>query len=112
MNVNDGSTSDTIKGTVSAVSGVEGLYKVTYQINDSTMERYLLVVDRRIGDVNSDGAVNGIDANNLVGKDADANGVKQARIWDVNKDGRIDNNDVNAIRNRFSVRLEAYYPWL
>lgn len=112
VNVNDGSTSDTIKGTVSAVSGVEGLYKVTYQINDSTMERYLLVVDRRIGDVNSDGAVNGIDANNLVGKDADANGVKQARIWDVNKDGRIDNNDVNAIRNRFSVRLEAYYPWL
>ena len=76
------------------------------------MERYLLVVDRRIGDVNSDGAVNGIDANNLVGKDADVNGVKQARIWDVNKDGRIDNNDVNAIRNRFSVRLEAYYPWL
>lgn len=112
VNINDGSTSDTIKGTVSAVSGVEGLYKVTYQINDSTMERYLLVVDRRIGDVNSDGAVNGIDANNLVGKDADANGVKQARIWDVNKDGRIDNNDVNAIRNRFSVRLEAYYPWL
>ncbi len=76
MNINDGSTSDTIKGTVNAVSGVEGLYKVTYQINDSTMERYLLVVDRRIGDVNSDGAVNGIDANNLVGKDADANGGK------------------------------------
>lgn len=69
------------------------------------MERYLLVVDRRIGDVNSDGAVNGIDANNLVGKDADANGVKQARIWDVNKDGRIDNNDVNAIRNRFFCKI-------
>ena len=28
VNINDGSTSDTIKGTVSAVSGVEGLYKV------------------------------------------------------------------------------------
>ena len=76
------------------------------------MERYLWVVVWRIGDVNSDGAVNCSDANNLVGKDADANGVKQARIWDVNKDGRIDYNDVNAIRNRFYVRLEAYYPWL
>lgn len=112
VKINDGLTNDTIKGTVSAVSGVDGLYKVTYQVDDSTMERYLLVVDSRIGDVNKDGAVNNVDANNLVNIDANTDGVSQARIWDVNKDGKIDSNDVNAIRNRFSVRLESYYPWL
>lgn len=112
VQVNDGSENNVILGTAKEVPNISGMYEVTYQVGNTTMKRYVMVVSKKIGDVNGDGAVNGIDANNLVGKNTETDGVEQARVWDVNKDGRIDSNDVSAIRNRFIAPLQAYYPWL
>ena len=98
-------------GTPVPVDGVEGLYKVTYTYEDQSYERYVAVVGR-IGDVNGDGNVNAVDANYLDNKDADTNGVTEARVHDVNKDGKIDGSDASAIRNRFRTKLVGYYPWI
>lgn len=111
MQVNDGVTTKTVTGDVQETD-IDGMYKVVYTQDGVTNERYLLVVNRRIGDVNGDGAVNNIDANCADIVNAEVDGVTQARIYDVNKDGRVDSKDAAAIRNRFNVKLQPYYPWL
>lgn len=100
------------KGTPVEVEGVDNLYTVTYEYNDETYTRYV-VVTSRIGDINGDGSVNAVDANNLdkVNITSPAT-ITQARVWDVNKDGKIDQGDADAIRKRFKTKLTPFYSWV
>lgn len=99
------------EGVLSPVEGMDNLYTVTYN-GDSSLKRYVVVVNGRIGDVTGDGVVNAIDANHLDDLDRPAQTIKEARLWDVNKDGNIDRSDATAIRRRFSEKLKPYYPWI
>lgn len=105
---------DTIlyKGTPVEVEGVDNLYTITYEYKNQTYTRYVVVISK-IGDVNGDGSVNAVDANNLDKVNiASPETINQARIWDVNKDGKIDSSDADAIRKRFKTKLTPYYPWV
>lgn len=111
--VNDGITDLPIIGNVTAVDGVEGLYKCTYSYNGQNYERYIIEVGAKIGDVNSDGNVNAIDANYLDKmNNVKITNVTEARIYDVDKNGVLNGDDADAIRNRFRNPLVPYYPWL
>lgn len=98
-------------GVLEAVEGIDNLYTVTYN-GDSSLKRYVVVVNGRIGDVTGEGLVNAIDANYLDALDRSAQTINEARFWDVNKDGNIDRLDATAIRRRFSEKLIPYYPWV
>lgn len=98
-------------GTPVAVEGVEGLYTVTYN-GDNSLRRYVIEVGGKIGDTDADGIVNALDANALDKLNRVPANVTEARIWDVNKDGVLDRNDAAAIRKRFGVKLVPYYSWV
>lgn len=100
------------KGKLVSVDGVNGLYKLEYTNDDTTIVRYVIEIPTKIGDTNGDGYVNGIDANALDKLDNTPGSVAEARIHDVNKDGRINKDDADAIRRRFGTKLVSYYPWV
>lgn len=101
-----------IKGTLTPVENIDGLYEANYEYSGENFKRYVAVVSGRIGDISGDGYVNAADANYLDRLNEAANSVDKARIWDVNKDGILDKNDAVTIRNRFRTKLVSYYPWL
>lgn len=101
-----------VYGTLSAVGGYEGLYKLTYTHDETTYERYVLVVPTKIGDTTGNKYVNAVDANKLDKLNRAPANVTEARIWDVNKDNVLDAQDAAAIRNRFASKLIPYYPWV
>ncbi len=115
LTVQDGVTTAPVKGVLEP-TGTDGLYMLTYTYTAAygteTRQRYVIVVPDRIGDVNGDGNVNGIDANHLDGHQAPTADFIQGRIWDVTMDGIVDEADAAAIRNRFSLKLTPYYPWI
>ena len=96
--VNDGITDLPIIGNVTAVDGVEGLYKCTYSYNGQNYERYIIEVGAKIGDVNSDGNVNAIDANYLDKmNNVKITNVTEARIYDVDKNGVLNGDNAETI---------------
>ena len=100
-------------GVLSPVTNINGLYKLTYTYsNDQSAERYVMHIGGKIGDTNGTGYVNATDANMLDKKNAEPNGVTEARVWDVNNDGMLTKEDANAIRQRFVSPLKDYYPWV
>lgn len=99
------------EGVIEPVDGMDNLYTVTYN-GDSSLKRYVMIVNGRIGDVTGEGVVNAIDANHLDNIDRPVQTVNEARLWDVNKDGNINRLDATAIRKRFSEKLTPYYPWI
>lgn len=113
MEVQDGIlVSPIVNGTLAAVEGVDGLWKLTYTYGDTENVRYVLEAGSKVGDINRDGNVNNIDANCIDKTDKAASGVYELRIYDVNKDGRVDKADATAIRRRFREEIIPYYPWI
>lgn len=114
MVVEDGITTETVQGELKAAE-MPGLYTVTYShdtdLGNIEMVRYVIVAGK-IGDINEDGYLNGLDANLLDDTNRAPKNVTEARIWDVNKDGRVDFLDADAIRNRYRTPLVPYYPWI
>lgn len=111
--VENGTNNSTVKGSAPTPTAINGIYQVTYPVDSDSNTRNIIVLNNVIGDANGDGNVNAIDSNVIKSMiPAAMTDVRTARICNVNKDDSVNLADAEAIRNRFSSSITAYYPWL